>query len=195
MFFPPGASCPGILAPNQKVADDAGMTRKSDLSWIGGERIAVGSLPAAATVPLLPGQGITHIVNCRARLQVLVSQDLAAERRVFGADHVAHAPMRDLGRPQPPRLWAAAACFAARVLDEEPGAGVLIHCTAGRRRSVLVAYATLRLRGHQAAEAAALILSHRTIAELVPAYARSVEQWLDMSITGCGSCSGNHSPL
>jgi protein-tyrosine phosphatase len=109
---------------------------------------------------------------------VFLSQELAAERQLFGAGHVAHAPMRDLGHHQPPRLWAAAASFAAGVLDREPDAGVLIHCHQGRRRSVLVAYATLRLRGYSADDAAALILTHRAVAELVPAYARSVEQWL-----------------
>jgi protein-tyrosine phosphatase len=150
------------------------------ISWIGSERVADGGVPTAVT--LLPGQGVTHIVNCRDRLQVLVSQDLAAERQVFGADHVVHAPMRDLGRPQPPRRWAAAAGFAAGVLDREPDAGILIHCQEGRHRSVLVAYATLRLRGYAADQAAALILSHRTVAELLPAYARSVEQWLNAGL-------------
>ena len=55
---------------------------------------------------------------------------------------------------------------------------VLIHCTAGRRRSVMVAYAVLRLRGHDRSQAAALLLRYRKEAVLVPAYVRSVEQWL-----------------
>jgi protein-tyrosine phosphatase len=55
---------------------------------------------------------------------------------------------------------------------------VLIHCRAGRRRSVLVTYAVLRLRGYPPDDAAALILSHRPIAQMVPAYRDSVENWL-----------------
>jgi len=55
---------------------------------------------------------------------------------------------------------------------------VLIHCTAGRRRSVMVAYAVLRLRGHDPVQAAALVLRYRTEAVLVPAYVHSVEQLL-----------------
>jgi len=55
---------------------------------------------------------------------------------------------------------------------------VLIHCTAGRRRSPMLAYAVLRLRGHDRTRAAALVLSYRTEAVLVPAYVRSVERWL-----------------
>jgi protein-tyrosine phosphatase len=85
--------------------------------------------------------------------------------------------MQDHGLRQRPAVWAAA-CFAARVLEDQPQAGVLIHCTAGRRRSAMVAYAVLRLRGHDPTRAAALVLSYRTQAILVPAYARSVERWL-----------------
>jgi hypothetical protein len=42
----------------------------------------------------------------------------------------------------------------------------------------MMAYAVLRLRGHAAGQATALVLSYRTEAELVPAYVRSVERWL-----------------
>jgi protein-tyrosine phosphatase len=148
------------------------------LSWIGTERIAVGNLPTGASLGLLGGQGVTHVVNCRARPQTWISQDLAAERMTFGPDRVSFAPMWDFGQPQPPGRWAVAARFAVAALDEDPGAGVLIHCQQGRRRSVLVAYAVLRLRGHDPDAAAELILRHRREAELVPAYRTSVEQWL-----------------
>ena len=91
------------------------------LTWIGQERIAIGSVPTAESAAGLAGQGITHVVNCRTSAQVLVSQDLAVERAIFGASRVRHAPMRDLGQRQSPRRWAAAACFAADALDAEPG--------------------------------------------------------------------------
>ena len=147
------------------------------LTWIGDERIAVGNLPTAASVVKLPDEGVTHVVNCRARLQTLVSQDLAVERVLFGRDRVASAHMWDDGRPKAPALWVPAARFAAGAL-EDPEARVLIHCQAGRRRSVMVAYAVLRLRGHGEADAERLILEHRTEAHLVPAYRDSVEHWL-----------------
>ena len=148
------------------------------LSWIGSERIAISGVPSPRAVARLAEQGVTHVVNCRPRAQVRWSGDLAAERAAFGPGRVAHAPMQDHGLPQRPAVWAAAACFAARVLDDQPQAGVLIHCTAGRRRSAMLAYAVLRLRGHDRARAAALVLSYRTEAMLVPAYVRSVERWL-----------------
>jgi hypothetical protein len=157
--------------------------RPAPLSWIGDERIAIGGIPDADAITRLGELGVTHVVNCRARAQVRWSRDLAAELAVFGAARVAHAPMWDFGRRQHPGLWAAAASFAARVLDEDPEARVLIHCHRGRRRSAMVAYAVLRVRGHSADGAASLVLAHRPGAELVPAYIRSVEQWLVASPT------------
>ena len=148
------------------------------LSWIGDERIAISGVPSARTVARLAEQGVTHVVNCRPRAQVRRFGDLAAERAAFGPGRVVHAPMQDHGLRQRSAVWAAAACFAARVLTDQPQAGVLIHCTAGRRRSAMVAYAVLRLRGHGRTRAAALVLSYRTEAQLVPAYVRSVERWL-----------------
>jgi len=65
--------------------------------------------------------------------------------------------------------------FAHLVDGEGP---LVIHCTAGMHRSVMVAYAVLRLRGHDRAQAADLVLHYRPQAELVPAYVRSVERWL-----------------
>jgi protein-tyrosine phosphatase len=148
------------------------------LSWIGDERIAVSGVPSARMVATLAARGVTHVVNCRPRALVLWSGDLAAERAAFEPGRVVHAPMTDHGLRQPPAAWAPAARFAAEVLEGQPQAGVLIHCTAGRRRSVMVAYAVLRLRGYDPSGAAALVLRYRTGAMLVPAYMRSVEQWL-----------------
>lgn len=158
------------------------------LNWIGDQRIAVGCLPTAATLSRLPETGVTHIVNCRSTPQTWISQDLAAERALLGPSRVVHAPMWDFGRPQPPRLWSAAARFAADVLTDDPAAGVLIHCQQGRRRSVMLAYAVLRLRGQGADRAAALLTGHRSEARLVDAYLTSVERWL---ATGAAA-AGNH---
>src|SRR5438552_9642572 len=90
------------------------------LSWIGDHRIAVGSLPTAPTLPRLPENGITHIVNCRSTAQTWISQDLAVERALLGPSRVVHAPMWDSGQPQPPHLCSAAPHFAAQVLTDDP---------------------------------------------------------------------------
>jgi len=148
------------------------------LSWLGDERVAIGNLPTWETMPRLVPLGVTHVVNCRAPVQVMMSQDLGAERDLFGRDRVAYAPMWDFGQAQPPRRWAAAVRFATDALDADPAARVFIHCHQGRRRSVLIAYAVLRLRGYGVDDATTLIASHRSEAELVPAYTKSVESWL-----------------
>lgn len=152
--------------------------RTTWLSWIGDQRLAVGNLPTAVTLPRLPESGITHIVNCRSTAQTWLSQDLAAERALLGPSRVVHAPMWDFGQPQPPHLWSAAARFAAQILVDDPDAGVFVHCQQGRRRSILLAYAVLRLRGLSPDEAIELISSHRAEARLVDAYTASVERWL-----------------
>jgi hypothetical protein len=41
----------------------------------------------------------------------------------------------------------------------------------------MLAHAVLRLRGHDRTRAAALVLTYRTEAVLVPAYVHSVERW------------------
>ena len=152
--------------------------QNTPLSWIGDQRIAVGSLPTAATLPTLTENGITHIVNCRSTAQTWISQDLAVERALLGPSRVVHAPMWDSGYPQPPHLWSAAALFAAQVLADDPTARVLIHCHQGRSRSILLTYAVLRLRGHSPDQATNLICRHRVQARIVDAYTSSVEQWL-----------------
>jgi len=167
----------GVSLPRPRLVPGPGAAGQA-LSWIGDERIAVSGVPLPRMMARLAEQGVTHVVNCRPHLQVRWWGDLAAERAAFGPRHVAHAPMQDHGLRQPPAAWAAAACFAAGVLEDEPQAGVLIHCTAGRRRSVMLAYAVLRLRGHDSTHAAALLLQYRVEAMLVPAYVRSVERWL-----------------
>lgn len=148
------------------------------LTWIGAERIAVGVMPTAATIGKLAAEGVTHVVNCRATWETLMSQELAIERMLFGRGRVVHAPMWDTGWRQHPRRWSAAARFVARTLDDDPAARVLVHCKAGVHRSVLVAYAALRLRGRPADVAAGLIHGHRAEAELLPAYRASVDDWI-----------------
>lgn len=166
-------SDPNALTPG----GDPGYPRKLRLTWVADERVAVSNLPPRRSLAWLAEQGVTHVVNCRAMVQTLVTRDLVAERAVFGRSRVAHAPMWDLGRRQSPLLWRSAVRFAVRALDD-PDARVLVHCQQGRRRSILVTYAVLRVRGHSAEAAGRLIADSRAEAQLVPAYLASVERWL-----------------
>jgi hypothetical protein len=144
--------------------------------WIGDTRVGIGGVPTAANLPALPATGVTHVVNCRSPLQTWLSQDLAVERAMFGRDHVTCAPMWDTGRAQPPRRWAAAVLSTTRVLHDDPDARILIHCQHGRHRSVMIAYAVLRLRGYSPDNAMALLRQHH--ADPLTPYTASVECWL-----------------
>jgi protein-tyrosine phosphatase len=163
------------------------------LSWLGGERIAISGMPARSAMPGLADQGVTHVVNCRAKSQVKLSGDLTAELATFPG-RVMHAPMWDLGQRQRPRLWAGAVAFAAKALTEDPQARVLIHCHWGKRRSAMIAYAVLRMRGHAQEAAAALVLKHRPQAQLVPNYVRSVECWLSSQGLTCAAAPAVSAP-
>jgi protein-tyrosine phosphatase len=154
------------------------MTVPPHLSWIGDERLAIGRLPAPGGFALLAAEGVSHVVNCRATAQTWLTRDLARERALFGRARVAHAPMWDFGQSQHPRRWSGAVHFAVRALQADADARVLIHCQKGRRRSVLVAYAVLRLRGYPAPEATDLIVGYRREAVLVPVYLADVERWI-----------------
>lgn len=148
-------------------------------TWIGEERLAIGSLPIGDDLQQVAEEGVTDVVNCRHTYQTIVSQDLWAERTLFGAEHVVLAPMWDNGRPKRPRDFAHAVRFGAERLEQDPDARLLVHCQQGRRRSALVAYGVLRMRGHSPEDAARLILSYRPVTRIVPAYRASVEGWLD----------------
>lgn len=153
-------------------------TKTRPWTWIGDERIAIGSIPTPASLLVMQREGVTHVVNCRAHLQTKFSQDLSAEKQAFGRTHVVAAPMWDHGRHQPPAKWAEAAETAAGWLDADPHARVLIHCQRGRRRSMMVAYAVLRLRGRTPEVAAKDLLMHRHEGRIVPSYRKAVEDWL-----------------
>jgi protein-tyrosine phosphatase len=155
-----------------------GPARRYEPRWIAGTRLAIGALPSPATLDALVGAGVTHIVNCRATHQTWLSQDLAAERELLGPANVVHAPMWDVHLAQPPRRWSRAALFAAAVLGRDPSTGVLVHCQYGRHRSAMVAYAVLRLLGHDPDAAAGLIREHHPDAQPLARYTRSVEDWI-----------------
>jgi hypothetical protein len=107
-------------------------------SWIGDERVAIGSIPVGDTVRRLPELGVTHLVNCRAQLQTQISQDLWAERHVLGDDRVAHAPMWDNGHEHSPERWADAVRFAVAALESDPNARVLVQTSPDGDATIVV---------------------------------------------------------
>jgi protein-tyrosine phosphatase len=176
----PGERLPGLRGLWHSVATRVYGPRHglNGLNFVPGERVAIGAMPVAGEVLRLPDHGVTHLVVCRARPQRMFSQDFWAAQQVLGRGNVAAAGMWDTGRPKGPEQWADAAEFAAQILQADPDARVLVHCQQGRRRSVMVAYATLRLLGRSEADAARGVIEARPMGRLVPAYRSSVERWL-----------------
>ncbi len=149
-------------------------------SWVPAfPRLAIGALPVGPEADALPRHGFTHVVNCRRGLQNVISQDLWIEQQVLGADHVVHADMWDSGKPQDEDRWVPAVLFAHEALQADPQAKVLVHCQQGRRRSLFVAYAVMRLQGFSADKAAAAVMEARPLGHLVPTYRDGVERWLE----------------
>lgn len=147
-------------------------------------RVAIGALPIGGEAEALPGHGFTHVINCRKSLQNVLSQDLWIERQVLGPERVAHADMWDHGDPQREQDWVPAVMFGHRALAEDPQAKVLVHCQQGRRRSLFVAYAILRLNDFSPEAAAAAVMEARPLGFLVPAYRDGVERWLEAAASG-----------
>src|SRR5579875_577035 len=108
----------GLRLRGMGLRSAAGPGARPVLNWVGDERVAISGVPSAVMLADLAEQGVTHVVNCRPRLDVWWTGDLAAERAAFGRERVAHAPMQDHRLRQRPRLWAAAARFAAGALDD-----------------------------------------------------------------------------
>jgi protein-tyrosine phosphatase len=191
------ARLPGLRGLWHSVATRVYGPRRglSGLNFVPGERVAIGAMPVSGKVLDLPGHGVTHLVVCRARPQRMFSQDFWAAQQVLGRENVTAAGMWDTGRPKDPEQWADAALFAAKVLQADPDARVLVHCQQGRRRSVMVAYATLRLLGRSEAEAARGVIEARPMGRLVPAYRSSVERWLaSRSAAVLDQPAGAHDP-
>ena len=175
-----GHGCAGKPArgPAAPARDAPAGCRRPALSWIGDERIAVSGVPSARAVAGLAGRGVTHVVNCRPRALVRWSGDLAAERAAFGPERVADAPMRITAggsRPRPGRRRRASppgSCRTSRRREcssTAPRAGAARPWWPTRCCGCAGTTAPGRRRWCSAT-------GPRPI--LVPAYVRSVEQWL-----------------
>jgi hypothetical protein len=80
------------------------------LNWVGGERIAIGSVPSARLVARPAEQGVTHIVNCRSAAGAMVR---GSSSRAGGL------------RPRPGRARAHAGSRAAAAARSMGGGGLL----------------------------------------------------------------------
>ncbi len=110
---------PGSLAD---CADEThGARRETALGAPGpAQTRPISGVPPAAAVACLAAHGVTHVVNCRPRVGVWWARGSGGRAGRCRPRRVAHAPMHDHGLRKRPTVWTAAACFAARVLDDLP---------------------------------------------------------------------------
>ena len=139
-------------------------------SWVT-DRLAVGGrIPNRQAMEQLSAAGITHLLSVAPEAD---DRELAAE---LGIESLLHGCEDDY-EPKWPEFFAPAVDFVLRAL-ENPAAKVHIHCVSGARRSVMVMLAVLRVLGWSQPEAMRLLTEKRAVAQFVPAYVESVEEYL-----------------
>ncbi len=135
------------------------------------DRLSVGGrIPDRQAMQQLREAGITHLLSIAPEAD---DAELAAE---FGMEFLMNGCEDDY-QPKPPEFFAPAVDFVLRALGN-PGAKVHIHCAAGARRSVMMMLAVLRAQGMSQQEAILLLTEKRAVAQFVPAYLESVENYL-----------------
>lgn len=143
---------------------------KPNLTWIADD-LAIGGRILHDEWPRLSQEGLGAVVDCRAE-----GRDPDALLARLGIDFL-HLPTADSGD-----FDAAAVTAAASWIDQRRAAGrrVLVHCRAGRGRSVLLAAAALALRGISPDESLDLIRAKRPIVTPTPGQEQRLREFWRM---------------
>jgi protein tyrosine phosphatase (PTP) superfamily phosphohydrolase (DUF442 family) len=131
---------------------------RPDLTWIADD-LAIGGRVLDDEWPAIAKAGIGAVVDCRAE-----ARDPVELLERLGLAFL-HLPTPDSGSFTPEQVVAGATWVSARW---EAGQRVLVHCQAGKGRSVLIGGAALALRGVPPDEALALIRQKRPIVTPTP---------------------------
>lgn len=129
--------------------------------------LAVGSRVGPKGLPVLQGDGITHLL-------AVDSHPTFEEAAGFGITIFSH-PFRDDLQVKPPSVLLPLAQQAMEALSR-PGSVLLVTCGAGMYRAPMVALLILRLLGHSQEDARDMISSSRWGVAFPRAYLESVEQ-------------------
>jgi protein tyrosine phosphatase (PTP) superfamily phosphohydrolase (DUF442 family) len=131
---------------------------RPDITWIA-EDLAIGGRVLDDEWPVIAKAGIGAVVDCRAE-----ARDPVELLDRLGIAFL-HLPTPDSGNFTPEQVAEGATWVQARW---EAGQRVLVHCQAGRGRSVLIGASALALRGTPPDEALTLIRSKRPIVTPTP---------------------------
>jgi protein tyrosine phosphatase (PTP) superfamily phosphohydrolase (DUF442 family) len=131
---------------------------RPDLTWIADD-LAIGGRVLDDEWPVIAKAGISAVVDCRAE-----ARDPSELLERLGIAFL-HLPTPDAGHFTSEQVAAGATWVKERW---EAGQRVLVHCQAGKGRSVLIGSAALALRGVPPDEALALIRLKRPIVTPTP---------------------------
>jgi protein-tyrosine phosphatase len=145
-----------------------------DISWING-RIAVGGgIWTEENMAKLARLGITHIIDMQ------IEFDDTALAKPHGIE-VLWIPVDDDFQPKPRNIFECGAEFARMVLDE-PGTKLLVHCAAGVHRAPMMTLAILGSMNWELEDAMRLIGEKRPAVDFADVYVRSVERFLEARV-------------
>lgn len=129
-----------------------------DFTWVADD-LAIGSQVLSDEWPDIVAAGIGAVVDCRAEacdpIDTLESLGIA----------FLHLPTRDAGDFVPAQVVEGVSWIERQLAE---GRRTLVHCQAGKGRSVLIGAATLTRRGFSPDEALALIRERRPIVTPTP---------------------------
>ncbi|MGH2461851.1 MAG: protein-tyrosine phosphatase family protein [Chloroflexota bacterium] len=129
-----------------------------DFTWVADD-LAIGSQVMSDEWLLVGAAGVGAIVDCRA--EASDPADLLASLGIA----FLHLPTRDCGDFNPEQVREGVAWVEQRLAE---GRRVLVHCQAGKGRSVLIGAAVLTRRGLTPDGAVALIRERRPIVTPTP---------------------------
>jgi protein tyrosine phosphatase (PTP) superfamily phosphohydrolase (DUF442 family) len=138
-----------------------------DLSWIVDD-LAIGGRVLADEWPAVAAAGIGAVVDCRAE-----ARDPEERLMALGLTFL-HLPTPDSGHFTPEQVAQGVDWIEAQ---RDAGRRVLVHCQAGKGRSVLIGAAALTRRGFTPDEAVALIRERRPVITPTPGQLRRLRDY------------------
>jgi protein tyrosine phosphatase (PTP) superfamily phosphohydrolase (DUF442 family) len=131
---------------------------RPDLTWIADD-LAIGGRVLDDEWPTIAKAGVTAVIDCRAE-----ARDPVEVLDRLGIAFL-HLPTPDSGSFTPEQVAQGATWVHERL---SAGQRVLVHCQAGKGRSVLIGASALTLRGLSPDEALSLIRARRPIVTPTP---------------------------
>lgn len=163
---------------------DLANRERPDLTWIADD-LAIGSQVLPDEWPAIAAAGVGAVVDCRLEacdpVDLLHSLDIA----------FLHLPTLDAGDFTPSMVVDGVAWIEQQLAS---GRRTLVHCRAGKGRSVLIGAAVLTRRGYSPDDALALIRERRPIVTPTPGQIARLREFAD-GVGDQGLAIGDEQPV